>query len=133
MGFECEKAYAQAQLGQRDEADALYERVVTEDPTNGNHWIVWSNLYNPTTTDREHADVERAESILRKGLEVDGLLDQKAVKEHLAALCRADGRASDAKAAMNVGQRQAEVNVGPNSRCPCGSGKKYKKCCGRFA
>jgi preprotein translocase subunit SecA len=21
--------------------------------------------------------------------------------------------------------------VGPNEPCPCGSGKKYKKCCGR--
>jgi|SRR5579862_743786 len=24
----------------------------------------------------------------------------------------------------------AEKTVGPNSPCPCGSGKKYKKCCG---
>ena len=23
--------------------------------------------------------------------------------------------------------------VGPNDPCPCGSGKKYKKCCGRLA
>jgi len=23
--------------------------------------------------------------------------------------------------------------IGPNERCPCGSGKKYKKCCGREA
>ena len=25
-----------------------------------------------------------------------------------------------------------QATVGPNHRCPCGSGKKYKKCCGRF-
>lgn len=25
----------------------------------------------------------------------------------------------------------AEKNVGRNQTCPCGSGKKYKKCCGR--
>ena len=25
----------------------------------------------------------------------------------------------------------AEKKVGPNDPCPCGSGKKYKKCCGR--
>ncbi len=43
---------------------------------------------------------------------------------------------------MNFGQRQQrkappkqapvkkEVQVGPNEPCPCGSGKKYKKCCG---
>jgi uncharacterized protein YecA (UPF0149 family) len=22
--------------------------------------------------------------------------------------------------------------VGPNNKCPCGSGKKLKKCCGKF-
>lgn len=26
-----------------------------------------------------------------------------------------------------------EVKVGRNALCPCGSGKKYKKCCGRAA
>ena len=26
-----------------------------------------------------------------------------------------------------------EAKVGPNDPCPCGSGKKYKKCCGRSA
>jgi len=25
--------------------------------------------------------------------------------------------------------RNAEKKVGPNDPCPCGSGKKYKKCC----
>ena len=25
----------------------------------------------------------------------------------------------------------AEKKVGPNEPCPCGSGKKYKKCCGK--
>jgi len=28
---------------------------------------------------------------------------------------------------------KAEKHVGPNDPCPCGSGKKYKKCCGRNA
>ena len=27
----------------------------------------------------------------------------------------------------------AEAKVGPNDPCPCGSGKKFKKCCGRTA
>ena len=26
---------------------------------------------------------------------------------------------------------KAQVKVGRNESCPCGSGKKYKKCCGR--
>jgi hypothetical protein len=27
--------------------------------------------------------------------------------------------------------RREERQTGPNDRCPCGSGRKYKKCCGR--
>jgi SWIM/SEC-C metal-binding protein len=27
--------------------------------------------------------------------------------------------------------KEAEKKVGRNEPCPCGSGKKYKKCCGR--
>ncbi|MCX5726113.1 MAG: SEC-C metal-binding domain-containing protein, partial [Candidatus Saganbacteria bacterium] len=27
--------------------------------------------------------------------------------------------------------RRQGPKVGPNAPCPCGSGKKYKKCCGR--
>jgi hypothetical protein len=27
-------------------------------------------------------------------------------------------------------QLKAGRRIGPNDRCPCGSGKKYKKCCG---
>ena len=29
--------------------------------------------------------------------------------------------------------KRVEKSVGPNDPCPCGSGKKYKKCCGRTA
>ncbi len=29
--------------------------------------------------------------------------------------------------------RREEVKVGRNDPCPCGSGKKYKKCCGKAA
>ena len=29
--------------------------------------------------------------------------------------------------------RRGQPKVGRNDPCPCGSGKKYKKCCGRTA
>lgn len=32
-----------------------------------------------------------------------------------------------------VSNAPTAVHVGRNDPCPCGSGKKYKKCCGRFA
>jgi len=28
---------------------------------------------------------------------------------------------------------KAQARIGPNAPCPCNSGRKYKKCCGRFA
>ena len=28
-------------------------------------------------------------------------------------------------------KKRAEMKVYPNDPCPCGSGKKYKQCCGR--
>ena len=30
----------------------------------------------------------------------------------------------------NYTYRRAEPKIGRNDPCPCGSGKKYKKCCG---
>ena len=44
-----------------------------------------------------------------------------------------------AEAAMNAALSRAQTvvrdvpKVGRNDPCPCGSGKKYKKCCGRDA
>jgi len=46
-------------------------------------------------------------------------------------------RAMDQAARQQTGERpkpqpvHVEKKVGPNDPCPCGSGKKYKKCCGR--
>ncbi|NBJ92716.1 hypothetical protein D5281_08935 [bacterium 1xD42-62] len=30
-----------------------------------------------------------------------------------------------------IGQKETAKKIYPNDPCPCGSGKKYKKCCGR--
>ena len=42
---------------------------------------------------------------------------------------RADGSSARNAKPLTPAQRRAE-KVGPNDPCPCGSGKKYKKCCG---
>ena len=63
------------------------------------------------------------------------------IEEHKAA----ESSFAEAKAAAGQSERQGEVNkdanhkplirdknkVGRNDPCPCGSGKKYKNCCGR--
>lgn len=43
----------------------------------------------------------------------------------------AETSAATAPAKSNVIEFAAKTKVGRNDPCPCGSGKKYKKCCGR--
>ncbi|MGX8705695.1 MAG: preprotein translocase subunit SecA [bacterium] len=38
--------------------------------------------------------------------------------------------ASHGEQAPKTVRKKSDVKVGPNDPCPCGSGKKYKKCCG---
>ena len=42
-------------------------------------------------------------------------------------------RINSARAPAEAGKpfRRKEPKIGRNAPCPCGSGKKYKKCCGR--
>ena len=51
---------------------------------------------------------------------------QRKKEKELAALQFVGGEASDREAAGD----RARKGVGRNDPCPCGSGKKYKKCCG---
>jgi preprotein translocase subunit SecA len=44
----------------------------------------------------------------------------------------ADEEAAEVQAAAAAAQPQGPI-VGRNDPCPCGSGKKYKQCHGRFA
>ena len=42
-----------------------------------------------------------------------------------------DGNLSEKEGGMNKTVVNKEPKVGRNDPCPCGSGKKYKKCCGK--
>jgi preprotein translocase subunit SecA len=37
----------------------------------------------------------------------------------------------DIKSAGKATQKREGAKIGRNDPCPCGSGKKYKKCCGQ--
>ena len=41
------------------------------------------------------------------------------------------GRGNDAEQQEKKPQKRKQPKVGRNEPCPCGSGKKYKKCCGK--
>jgi preprotein translocase subunit SecA len=50
-----------------------------------------------------------------------------------AEVAPGSGRSSDAEPKAQAPTRRTESKVGRNDPCPCGSGKKYKKCCGKGA
>jgi hypothetical protein len=64
-----------------------------------------------------------------------------ALLEDFLAYCERAGRLSGGEALGNYARvtatahllkkqvRKPTIKVGPNDPCPCGSGKKYKKCC----
>ncbi len=56
---------------------------------------------------------------------------QRHVHHELAAFEREDGRWVYTTGQINPKEAPRQtVKVGRNEPCPCGSGKKYKKCCG---
>lgn len=58
-------------------------------------------------------------------------LGQDLAHHELASFHREDGRWVFAEGKMNPKQAPVRVvQVGRNDPCPCGSGKKFKKCCG---
>ena len=56
-------------------------------------------------------------------------IEQKVEREQVA---KVTGTNKD-ESATNAPKKRAAAKIYPNSPCPCGSGKKYKQCCGRNA
>ncbi len=86
-------------------------------------------------------DLEKAEANTELVLDIDfeklyfNMLDAKA--DYLYTLPQWDGIFSEEKRVeIEVAYKKSktivkEPKVGRNDPCPCGSGKKYKKCCGK--
>ena len=98
---------------------------------------------------RQAADLARAEKLLRRGYRVPGVRDRVHIAERLQEVCEDSGRPDEARQfgeqaerlrqeplrpaarlAPSAGNIARRVKVGRNASCPCGSGKKFKKCCG---
>ena len=56
-------------------------------------------------------------------------MEQKVEREEVA---KVTGTNKD-DSVQNAPQKREEKKIYPNDPCPCGSGKKYKQCCGRKA
>lgn len=133
--------------GMTDKSEELFRSWLDADPAWGWGWIGWADCYLPGAG--RPADLERAEELLRRGYCVPGVRDRVYIAERLQEVCEDGGRPDEAREfgeqaerlrhvplraaarlALPAGNIARRVKVGRNAPCPCGSGKKFKKCCG---
>ncbi len=80
--------------------------------------------------------VQRAdEATLIKERRRDEAVRQKIAYEHTEPELRLpeNGSTSEAKSSRSQPITRSQPKVGRNEQCPCGSGKKYKQCCGALS
>ena len=53
------------------------------------------------------------------------------IKQSISNKTRKEGRTNDTKEALKSSPKRNDKKIGRNDKCPCGSGKKYKNCCGK--
>lgn len=147
--FNMRRAIAESyfQLGRKAEGEQLFEKDLEQWPKWGWGWIGWSDMYWLFALE-QNKDKEKAMRILEQALKVDGLEDRLDVLERLRDLYsefQMEVEAEDITAKMaefqpHKSERGSFIEVihaptagrkiGRNDSCPCGSGEKYKKCCG---
>jgi tetratricopeptide (TPR) repeat protein len=127
-------------IGETDRAEELFRGWLEEDPQWSWGWIGWADnhLFAPSL----QRNLKRAEELLREGLAVEGIEERDVFYERLEHLYEEQGRKEEAakmSAALKELQsggaasspiRRTNPKIGRNDPCPCGSGKKFKKCCG---
>lgn len=138
-------AYFDADLTEK--AEGLFQSWLDADPGWGWGWIGWADCYLPWGG--EPKDFGRAEKLLHRGYLVPRVRDRADIAERLQHLCEDTGRPGEARrfseqarrlrqgparspagSAPPPGDTARTVKTGRNSPCPCGSEKKFKKCCG---
>lgn len=70
----------------------------------------------------------------QKGKYYEKVIEKIIEEESVPEAERAANMLAQLEADMDGGYHKEEkssIKVGRNDPCPCGSGKKYKKCCGR--
>jgi SEC-C motif len=140
----------------QQKADELYQSWLDDDPAWGWGWIGWADCYTPCGPGKTQ-DYARAEEILRRGYAVTGVREAEHIAGRLADICGRTGRPDEAREFRQQAEKDRQRagratawaaptvpagephaakqypagKTGRNQPCPCGSGKKFKKCCGR--
>ncbi len=67
---------------------------------------------------------------IKNGINLKKVLNENS-KEFSKLLPAKKPTTEHVKESANISATKNEIKIGRNDPCPCGSGKKYKKCCGR--
>jgi hypothetical protein len=129
--------------GDIETGDRLFAEWLRDDPDNGWGYVAWADCYWFGPVEKRY---EIAEGILLKAYARSELHDRIAVVDRLHDVYKEWGKtdkAQEFEKVFAVLQRDEPEDslyykpaptkskkVGRNDPCPCGSGKKYKKCCG---
>jgi len=134
-----------ADIGEMNTCGQLFEGWLREDPNWGWGYIGWSDCWDLFTSSPK--DPEKAEQILLQGLAQPELRDRidvvqrtidlyerlkkpDKIHEYKTMLHKLMPSASQTSLYYKPSPVIKPAKTGRNEPCPCGSGKKYKKCCG---
>lgn len=128
-----------AALNRYDDAELMLSGWLEEDPLWTCGWTCWANIFlDNGRKEKAHEIIERGMTTVESSAKAEKLelfyQNAEAIYRRLGATQRADYCAEkDRELLLKSKQMPITVSlkVGRNDPCPCGSGKKYKKCCGR--
>ena len=141
----CAIAEAYFELGNSDECDRLYSQWLEEDPQWGWGYIGWYHCYQYNRRSRQ--DITKAKSILERALSIQDVRDRIDLLDTALGFYDENGgddakitglrdefsklkTADPSRLTMHKPIPATTEKIGRNDPCPCGSGKKYKKCHG---
>jgi tetratricopeptide (TPR) repeat protein len=133
------------ELGDTGECDRLYRQWLEEDPKWGWGYIGWFMCYESIYNGRQ--DIAKATEIIERALNAPDACDRLDIVDKALVFYEENG--GDAGKILSLREEFSKLaaaspghstdhkpvpvtsaKVGRNDPCPCGSGKKYKKCHG---
>ncbi len=90
--------------------------------------IVLDRLFDNLSQERRLTEEEKQALLEQQRAEAEARAAEAAARANKLGDGRASGRTAGGAAAKPVTVRREGAKVGRNAPCPCGSGKKYKKC-----
>ncbi len=120
------RAYGQKDplIEYKREAYNMFENLIHEINEETLHWLWKFQLVEEPPANRAEARKRQPQQVQLIHESADGLGFTAATQEE-TDIQRAGKQRSNKKQPIRVGEK-----IGPNDPCPCGSGKKYKKCHG---